>query len=1001
MKRLRIALFCVLVVCLPATTVAGPFSLVSVRGGSQESAAGGSGDSWLPILTPDGRYVLFASTANNLVPISGSNALPNLVAQKLNVFRRDRMNGTTALVSVNFTGSGGGNGDSFATAISDDGRYALFESGAGDLVLGDTNGLTDVFLRDVWSNITILVSISTNGGVGNAVSRGSALTPDGRYVAFTSAANNLVANDTNGIPDVFVRDWQNGVTLLASVGAKAISSYSPVGSESPDLSTDGRYVAFYSTATNLVSGVTNSGEIYVRDLVAATTAWASAGAHARFGPKAVSFNHVLSADGNFVAYEACTNPPVASGVYRGVVFRFNLASGLTDTVHTNAYAPAANLEDFHNLSLTPDGRFVAFIANTNPGVTTGVYLWDAQSGINTLVSGDLSGTIPTNAICEWPTVDSSGRFVAFSSNAKGLVTNSLAGDYHLFLADMQAGVTSLVDADTNGVGVGVSDATVPQLSADGQLVAFEAPDAGLVSNDRNHAYDVFVRDLAAGTNELISPHDPAFPSASPNGLSALAAFASSTDGRWVVFSSEADNLVFNDTNGFRDIFVRDQLGGSNLLVSVSTNGGNADGISSEPAISSDGRFVVFSGAADNLVPGDTNNAPDVFVRSLPDGPTVLVSVNSSGSGPGNGLSGSAMVSGNGKYILFRSLAADLAAGSFSSGTTNLFLRDMQAGATHALTTSGLNSASPTPDGRLVAFTDAPGAVAGKIYVWDSQASAVIETNTTLPGISAISFSPNGNKIACFAGTPSQVVFVNRIAGTNGQITSGYGPGLRVGMRFSADGRFLTYASASSSTGTNQVYLYDFQTGSRVLVSAASGSGLGAVGISDSPDISADGRYVAYRGFATNLLATGNSNNVPDLFLYDRLSGTSSLLTASRLNGGPADNRSRTPVFSPDGRTLFFQSLATDLVPQDFNQSGDVLGQAFLHVSIVPGNAPGIGPTLSWPARPGETYHVQFKDDLNEPAWQQVSGNVTITGNQASITDLAPAPGQRFYRVSAF
>lgn len=979
-----------------------PLSLISWRDVSQAPPTPGNGDSWAPILTPDGRYVAFASTADNLVTVNGTNSLPNYLSQKQNVFLRDRSNGFTTLVSVNLAGTGGGDGDSLPTAISGDGHYVLLESLADNLVPGDTNGWADVFLRDVWSNRTLLISVSTNGGAGNGVSRGSTLTPDGRYVAFTSAASNLVALDTNGLPDVFVRDWQNGITTLASVGALPASADNLIGSESPELSDEGRYVVFYSTATNLVAGVTNSGEIYIRDLVAGTTTWASAGAHEFLGATTVSFNHALSTNGNFVAYEACTNPPFASGVYQGIVLRFSQASGLTDIVSTNAYAPAANLEDFHDLSLTPDGRFIAFIANTNAGFNTAVFLWDAQSGFSSLVSGDLTGAVPTNTVCDWPAVDPAGRFVTFLSNAPGLVTNALTDDFHLYRKDMQAGAMTLIDADTNGAGVGVGSAAAPQMSDDGTLVAFEAPDASLVAGDRNHAFDVFVRNVVAGTNELISPRDPAFPSATPNGLSSLAAFCSSTNGRWVVFASEADNLVPADTNGFRDIFVRDQLGGSNLLMSASTNGVPGDGISSEPAISADGRSVVFTSAADNLVAGDTNDAPDVFVCNLPDGPTALVSINVHGTGPGNNGSGSPLTSADGNVVLFNSLATDLTTDAISPNQINLFLRDLGKGTTYALTTAGTNSSSMTPDGQLIAFTDQAGGAAGRIYVWDIQAAARVKTNKVAGGVSSISISPDGNRIAFLAGSPGRVEFVDQHTGSNGPISSGFAVGSRVGLRFSADGRFLTYSAIGSNyiTGTNQIFVYDFKARTETCVSTAFGSTNGANAGSDSPDISADGRFVAYRSFAGNILSGSTGTNVPELYLYDRLSGTTALLTASRLTGGPANNRSRTPVFSPGGRTLFCASWASDLAPLDFNGSGDVFALAFLYLSITPPETPGVGPTLSWPARPGETYRVQFLDDLNAPVWQPVNFPVTITGDQATLTDSAPGSGARFYRVVA-
>jgi Tol biopolymer transport system component len=249
-----------LIAWFTAPAIGQPIQLVSVRDPSQGPPAGGSGDSWTPIISPDGRYVLFASTANNLLAITNDTPIPARFPAPLNVFLRDRTNGTTTLVSVNLTVSAGGNADSIPVGLSTNGRYAVFESSASDLVAGDTNNATDVFVRDQVSGTTLLVSVSTNGQVGNGASRSPAMTPDGRYVAFVSAANNLVAGDTNRIPDVFVRDLQANVTALVSVGARSTNTTSVVGgSEAPDISADGRYVAFYSTATNLVPGVPAGG----------------------------------------------------------------------------------------------------------------------------------------------------------------------------------------------------------------------------------------------------------------------------------------------------------------------------------------------------------------------------------------------------------------------------------------------------------------------------------------------------------------------------------------------------------------------------------------------------------------------------------------------------------------------------------------------------------------------------------------------------------------------
>src|SRR2546427_76073 len=159
--------------------------------------------------------------------------------------------------------------------MSADGRFVVFESAASNLVTNDSNGASDIFLRDLASGTTTLVSVNTSGsGVGNGASSNPAITPDARFVVFESAADNLTANDTNGIADVFMRDLETGTTKLVSVAAHDAAGGTSA-SHSPAITPDGRYIAFVSTATNLVAGVTNTyGEVYVRDMENSTTFWA-------------------------------------------------------------------------------------------------------------------------------------------------------------------------------------------------------------------------------------------------------------------------------------------------------------------------------------------------------------------------------------------------------------------------------------------------------------------------------------------------------------------------------------------------------------------------------------------------------------------------------------------------------------------------------------------------------------------------------------------------------
>jgi hypothetical protein len=478
-KQLRI--FIALILSTSLLAQAGDFQMISIKDSSLPASDSGGGFSGVPILTPDGRFVVFASAAENLV-VTTNNGPSSLSFNWLNVFIRDRASGTTRLASPNLAGTGGGNNNSFPSGISTNGQYVLFESAASDLITGDTNESNDVFVRDVVNGTTTLVSIGLNGAYANGASRSSTISADGRFVAFVSAATNLVTGDSNGIADVFVRDLAGNTTTLASVGAKPKGAASPIYfSESPKITPDGRYVAFYSTATNLVPNSTASGEVYVRDQVAGTTYWTSTNARAIYfsvahSSNAVSCNQVISGDGRYVAFETCTNAGNSS-VSVGVIMRRDLQTGVTDIIHTNAYVSSPMYETIDDLDMTPDGRFIVFVANTNASATC-IYRWDAQTAALDLISGSVSNTVSAGTFSDWPTVDASGQYVAFASTALNLTTNTLSGttnDYHLYVRNTVSGITSLAGKNLGGSGAVVSPVSpASQLSEDGQLVAFES-----------------------------------------------------------------------------------------------------------------------------------------------------------------------------------------------------------------------------------------------------------------------------------------------------------------------------------------------------------------------------------------------------------------------------------------------------------------------------------------------------------------------------------------------
>ena len=1045
-----------LISAMPAA--AASIQLVSVRDSSMPVPAGGSGDSDAAVISSDGRYVLFESMAPNLVVISNPGPASGLLPRRMNVFLRDRLGAMSTLVSFNFSGNGGGNGDSFTAGISTNGQIALFESAASDLVLSDTNNASDIFLRDLASNKTTLISVRTNGGSGNGVSRNATMSPDGRYIAFVSAANNLVVNDTNGIPDVFVRDRLAGTTTLVSVGAKSIgSTSSPLGSsESPDITPDGRYIAFYSSATNLVPGVTNIGEVYVRDLVANTTTLASTNARTILQSVAgtqngISCNHRISDDGRFVAFVTATNP-IASLYSRGVVMQRDLQAGVTQVVHTNANVPWLPPEDIRNLDMTPDGRYVAFVANTSAGgAATCVYRWDGQTTTKELVSQNLSGGVAAGTSCDWPRMDASGRYVTFFCSAANLTFNTLVSGPHLYLRDLSFGSTELINQDAGGTGYGVNSTTAPGVSADGQVITFDAMDGGLVTSDNNGANDVFARDRLAFTTELISARDPSLASLTPNGSSGVGSFSVNTNGHHVAFASDASDLVSNDANGLRDVFVRDLVLTTTTLASVGTSGLSGNGNSFDPSVSADGRYVAFASYANNLVAGDANTASDIFVRDMLAGTTSVVSLTTNGLVNANGDSRMPAISADGRYVTFWSAARNLVTASTTG--ENLFQRDLQTGITRALTTGGVTAASQTPDGSRVAFVGLiPGDVSAKAYVWNSQTAARIYTNSTSSLIQS-SISPNGQRLALLSGSGTLTLrVVNLVANTNVVVATASFTS-SAGLKFSADGRYLTFSTfgaltAADTNATLDVYLYDFQSGTNLLVSRGYSSPGTPGGSAGSPCISADGRWIAYRSLANNAVPD-DFNSVADLLLYDRSGGATLLITASQTGNRTGNNFSLLPAFSDDGKTLVFSSWATDLLDHDHNSGSDLIalslateftdldndnmddawetgyfstsdrdgegdydsdGASDLNEFLAHTNPTnsislfrtaisyGPNPSLRWPASPWTSYRVQYKNDLNDSVWLDLNANVTLMGANGLALDLSPATSNRFYRI---
>jgi Tol biopolymer transport system component len=800
----------------------------------------------------DGRFVAFRSSADNLVP-GDTN-------QSDDIFVYDRQADTTERVSVSSTGAQA-NAGSDNTSISADGRYIAFTSNASNLVPGDTNAASDVFIRDRQLSTTTRVSLSSSGAQGNAGSSSPALSADGRFVAFASDASNFYAGDSGEFSDIFVRDRQTGVTTLISLSsAGAVANNQNV---TPSISANGRYVAFDSRASNLVSGAGDFTEqIYVRDRQTATTTLVSVSS--------------AGVPGNFGSAR-----PAISGNGRYVVF----------------ISDAGNLD--------PAG----------PPTQDDAYVHDRQTHTTVRVTARPGGE-EADARTDEYSISADGRFIAFSSAASNLIPGGTDGRFNVYVRDEQSGAITRLST-VPGTQVNDPDNFSPAISADGRYVAYTAINDG---SGTTSPTDIFIHDRQTANTQLAtvakvtSTTAFGFSSSSSN-------HGVSSGGRFVAFVSDAPNLVANDTNALSDVFVRDRQTGQTVIASVGLSGEQSNGRSFECAVSANGRYVAFASEASNLVSGDTNETRDIFVRDLQTSTTKRVSLRSNGV-EALAFNANPAISGNGRFISFTS-NADLT--NANTVTDNIYVYDtvtntvqlVSVAANGTLGDDRSDKSSISDDGRFVAFESFarsffPGDVnvVSNVFVKDRQTGSLRK----------ISVGPAGEPGNSFSGAPS----------------------------ISGNGRFVAFHSIASnllpnvSTGSLQVYVRDLITNKTTLTSV-SAEGVPANASSETPSISTDGRYVAFLTAATNLAPVEGADN--HIVVRDRLSGAITV-ASRRTSGEHANGRSFAPAISGDGRFTAFTSLADNLIDFDLNKNLDQFIHERRDLTVIRINVAGAGFTDS-------------------------------------------------------
>ncbi len=423
-----------------------------------------------------------------------------------------------------------------------------------------------------------------------------------RFRAFSHSRRSGVPAKRGAIPRrLRFESLEDRRLLSIDLVSTADPSVNPSGdgdSWNASISGDGRYVAFGSSADNLVSDDTNGDyDLFVKDMTRGSMTRISG------GPGGYGFPS-MSADARYVVY------PFRDDKFLGDIFVRELATGAVMIASTDSAGVASNgFSDFPSIS--GDGRYVAFdstadnLVSGDTNVQVDVFVKDLATGIITRVSTDSAGR-EGNYASNRASISADGRHVAFGSGADNLVSGDTNATWDVFVKDLPTGLTTL--ASSNGVGdEGNGGSSTPSVSTDGRYVAFWSVASNLVSRDTNGQADVFVKDLSTGIITRASADDAGNEANGPSYFPSISA-----DGRYVAFESHASNLVSGDANSASDVFMKDLKTGKILLISKGDAGTAGNGASSWASVSADGRYVAFQSGADNLYPLDPAGYGNVF-----------------------------------------------------------------------------------------------------------------------------------------------------------------------------------------------------------------------------------------------------------------------------------------------------------------------------------------------------------------------------------------------------
>ncbi len=936
-------------------TSQGIVKLASALPGSERES--GNGDTTSAAIAGSGRFEVFASTATNLTSGTDDN-------DKSDVFVRDLVSGATDLVSAD-TDDRFPSGTSDDPIISADGQYVAFRSDARDVLAGFEGGTTAVYLRTLGRDpVTELASRSQGrdhiGAAGS--NRPLALSEDGRYTLFASTDDELLGdpqgeNGDDHDVDLFRWDRFTNKTDIVTVKAGTLQQAGNGGAGRAYLSADGNTVVFESTATDLVAGFVDhngaeAASVFKRDLAAGTTTLVD-GKNATETSDQPSELRGLSPDGKTVLFASNASDLIehfvdgngdGADLYTRRTGPATLVttSGVAADHGANAPVGAATLTNdrvvFTSKATDLNGEYT----------TTGDQVWmSTGNGPATLVTRGLELNHGANG--DSTLIDAADTQVLVRSNATDLSAPLKQHDgapalYRIDTATFDAEPVSARGDDSNDAAPDQAD-----ISDDGNTVAWSSRAANLVSDfidgngaDGGDAFAWIERKTAAQdplkpTIEIKTPvEDALYRQDRP----VLADYECADEGPSGLASCEGSvpagtPLDFSDTGSFTfKVTARDNAGNEttksidyrvaapNRKLSLASRSRTdrlttADGESDGAVFSADGRYLVFTSAATDLVAGfiDGNGSDrDVYRRDLNTGVTELVSAGLPRAGDDGRPRGAndqsetdptpRAISPDGRYVLFESDATNLIAGMTSPFGTQLYVRDMQQGVTTLVTHS--------PSG--------------------------------LPGGDA---------------EPNQ-------------------------YQFSRDGKTVVFVAsadrlvADDRNGNSDVFTYSMTTGAVTLVSAEATGAFPANGSSWFPAISADGRKVVFSSNAANIVSPALENAKEHVYWRDLDTGVTKLVDRKWDKNEPANGTSRESALSADGKLVLFATDAPEIVESYAGHGDDQALQLYLRDMTT--GAPATLVTSAWdnPKRGtgiGDFEDARFSGDGSTVVWNSFSHGV--------------------------